>query len=63
MYKAGAEGFKLVSGLKQPKLTVARAGWAWGGQWADLDNDGFLDLVVSSGYYTVPEAFSTDVDL
>ena len=63
LYRAGEQGFRLVSGLKQPKLTVARAGWAWGGQWADLDNDGYLDLYVSSGYYSVPEAFSTDVDL
>ncbi len=33
---------------------VERTGWSWGGQFADLDNDGWLDLTVLNGYYTVP---------
>ncbi|MAE63939.1 MAG: hypothetical protein CMJ18_06665 [Phycisphaeraceae bacterium] len=50
---AGAQ-FDAVSGLEPPALTVAKAGWAWGGQFVDVDNDGFLDIYVTNGYYTAP---------
>ncbi|MCA9264943.1 MAG: VCBS repeat-containing protein [Planctomycetales bacterium] len=63
LYRQTEDGFQLVSGLKPPALTVARAGWSWGGQFADFDNDGFLDIYVSSGYFTAPSQFETDVDL
>ncbi|MCA9213865.1 MAG: VCBS repeat-containing protein [Planctomycetales bacterium] len=55
--------FQLVSGEFPPDLTVANAGWSWGGQFADFDNDGFLDLYVLSGYFTAPKAVSSDLDL
>ncbi|MCA9215232.1 MAG: VCBS repeat-containing protein [Planctomycetales bacterium] len=55
--------FQRMSGLKPPALTVANAGWSWGGQFADFDNDGFLDIYVSSGFYTPPENLSNNVDL
>ncbi len=29
---------------------VAKCGWAWGGKFIDLDNNGFLDLVVGNGF-------------
>ena len=29
---------------------VADAGWAWGAQFGDLNNDGLLDLVVANGF-------------
>lgn len=51
-------GFDHVSG--QP---VDSAGWSWGGQFADFDNDGFLDLYVLSGYFTSPPAVSSQLDL
>ena len=71
---AGAEGnylfrnngdatFKRTSGLEKPAIQVANAGWSWGGQFADFDNDGFLDLYVSSGFYTPPDGVGNDVDL
>ena len=63
LWRHGDDGFQLVSGLSPPKLTVARADWAWGGQFADFNNDGFLDIYVPAGYYTVPDEFSTPVDL
>ncbi|MGK0185828.1 MAG: hypothetical protein ACI9R3_001611 [Verrucomicrobiales bacterium] len=71
---AGAEGnylfrnsgdgtFERTSGLERPAVQVANAGWSWGGQFADFDNDGFLDLYVSSGFYTPPEKVSNNIDL
>ncbi|MFN0127821.1 MAG: FG-GAP repeat domain-containing protein [Verrucomicrobiales bacterium] len=55
--------FELVSGDAPPALPVAKTGWSWGGQFADIDNDGWLDLYVANGYYTPPEAVATEVDL
>jgi hypothetical protein len=63
LYRQDAGRFELVSGLEPPGLLVADAGWSWGGQFADLDNDGYLDLYVLSGYYTAPEKLSTGLDL
>jgi FG-GAP-like repeat len=57
------ERFELVSGLRPPALLVAKTGWSWGGQFADFDNDTFLDLFVSNGYYTPPDEAATEVDL
>jgi len=34
---------------------VARAGWSWGGQFGDLNNDGLSDIYVLSGYYSAPK--------
>lgn len=42
---------------------VARTGWSWGGQFADFDNDSFLDLYVANGLYTPPAETATEVDL
>ena len=29
---------------------MGSCGWAWGGKFTDLDNDGRLDLVVTNGF-------------
>ena len=63
LYRFDGKRFSLVSGLESPKLTVARAGWSWGAQFLDANNDGFLDLYVPNGYYSVPPEFETEVDL
>lgn len=63
LYRQDGERFTLVSGLEPPALTVADAGWSWGGQFADLDNDGYLDIYVLSGYFTAPEELTTGMDL
>ena len=46
--------FRKVSGVEPPSLLVEKVGWAWGGQFADFDNDGFLDIYSLSGYYSAP---------
>ena len=33
---------------------IRRAGWAWGCEFGDVDNDGTLDLYVANGYHTGP---------
>jgi hypothetical protein len=63
LYRQTPDGFRLVSGLHPPQIPVAEAGWSWGGQFADFDNDGYLDLYVLSGYFTAPEQFASNVDL
>ena len=57
------EKFDLVSGEDQGDLPVTKAGWSWGGQFCDFDNDGFLDLYVASGFYTAPETINCNIDL
>lgn len=34
---------------------VADCGWAWGAQFADLDDDGFQDLVVANGFVSASQ--------
>lgn len=55
--------FKLVSGEGPEDQHVTKAGWSWGGQFCDFDNDGFLDLYVTSGFYTAPKEIACDEDL
>lgn len=64
LYHREADGkFRQVAGLQSPALTVMRAGWSWGGHFADFDNDGFLDLYVLNGYFTAPRELASGVDL
>lgn len=55
--------FKQVAGLEPPAMTVKRIGWSWGGCFADLDNDTYLDLYVMSGYFTAPKELASGLDL
>ncbi len=63
LFKNSNGQFEKVSGLKEPKLQVEKAGWSWCGQFVDVDNDGFLDIYAPSGYYTAPPTVAFDVDL
>ncbi len=64
LYRQGPTGqFEQVSALEPPGLAVAEAGWSWGGQFADFDNDGDLDIYALSGYFTAPREVASDVDL
>jgi len=60
---AGGGNLDLVSGDGQGQVPVTKAGWSWGGQFCDFDNDGFLDIYVASGFYTAPKKISCDIDL
>ena len=42
---------------------VDQGGWAFGGQFIDIDNDSWLDLYVPCGFYTAPKSVASDVDL
>ena len=55
--------FDLVSGEGPTDIQVTKAGWSWGGQFCDFDNDGWLDLYVASGFYTAPQEITCHTDL
>ena len=55
--------FEQVAGTGPDKAHVAKAGWSFGGQFADFNSDGWLDLYVPSGFYTAPESVRADADL
>ncbi len=59
LFRNLGEKFEKVSGLDASALQVEKAGWAWGSQFVDIDNDGYLDIHALSGYYTA----HTDVEL
>ena len=60
LYENKGGVFRLASEDDAPET---RVGWAFGGQFADFDNDGWLDLYVPSGLYTAPREAATEVDL
>jgi hypothetical protein len=55
--------FVQVAGSDESEFRVAKVGWSFGGQFADFDNDGWLDLYVPSGFYTAPDDVRADADL
>ncbi|MGB0951816.1 MAG: FG-GAP repeat domain-containing protein [Planctomycetota bacterium] len=52
-----------VSEVGSPMHVVEKAGWCWGAQFADFNNDGWLDIYAPAGYYTAPQEEKRDVDL
>jgi hypothetical protein len=52
-----------VAGTSAGSMQVAKVGWSWGGQFADFDNDGWLDIYAPSGFYTAPEELRPEKDL
>lgn len=50
------------AGGSDDQLHVNKVGWSFGGQWADFNNDGQLDVYVPSGYYTAPKEIDANVD-
>ncbi len=57
------EKFRQVAGIEATAIKVAKVGWAYGGQFVDVDNDGWLDIYSSSGYYTAPAEIANNQDL
>jgi hypothetical protein len=55
--------FEQQAGSSADQFHVNQVGWSYGGQWADFDNDGRLDLYVPTGFYTAPKEIDTQVDL
>ena len=63
LFRNLGDRFARVSGLEPPALLVERGGWGWGGQFVDVDNDGYLDIYSLSGYYTAPAIRGQQPDL
>lgn len=57
------ESFEKVSGVDEPSILVEAAGWSWGGQFLDLDNDTDLDIFALSGNHSEPDETAIQVDL
>lgn len=63
LFRCEGDAFNRVSGLDAPELMVEKAGWSWGGQFLDFNNDGFLDIYALSGYYSAPPEVDVQIDL
>ena len=73
LVKRGAEGNSLFqndgetmlrsSGTASEDMHVEHAGWSWGSQFVDFNNDGHLDIYAPCGYYSAPDRIATAVDL
>jgi len=63
LFKNKSFGFDQVAGVEAESVNVAKVGWAYGAQFVDVDNDGWLDIYSASGFYTAPEQISTEKDL
>lgn len=55
--------FRLVVEPSGEVSAAGKAGWSWGGQFGDFNNDGRQDLYVCSGFFTAPEKYASTVDL
>ncbi len=55
LFRNDGQIFDKVSGFEEPAMMVEKAGWSWGGQFVDVNNDGYLDIHALSGYYTAPQ--------
>lgn len=63
LYENKGSEFQQVAGVSDETQKVAKVGWSFGGQWADLNNDCELDLYVPSGLFSVPAEINSQVDL
>ena len=52
-----------VAGSGDEQQHVSSVGWSYGGQFADFNNDGELDIYVASGFYSPPQEVANDKDL
>lgn len=54
--------FEQIAGFEEGQK-VSKVGWSFGGQFADFDNDGSLDIYVPSGLFTPPGSMAAHGDL
>ena len=59
LIRNGADGFYKVSGMEPPAPRVEAADFGWGGGFADLNNDGYLDVYVPAGQVSMPPEVAT----
>ncbi|MDB4759150.1 VCBS repeat-containing protein [Akkermansiaceae bacterium] len=62
LFKQGGGEFQQLAG-ENDAFPVHLGGWAFGGQFIDVDNDAWLDLYVPNGFYTAPKSVASEVDL
>ena len=55
--------FKQIAGTQKSDQHVSIVGWSFGGQFADFNNDGELDIYVPCGFYSPPDELRGEVDL
>lgn len=55
--------FRQIAGDGDDQQHINVIGWSFGGQFADFDNDGKLDIYVPSGFYSAPQEVKNDLDL
>ena len=59
LIRNGPNGFYKVSGMEPATPQVEAADFGWGGGFADLNNDGNLDIYVPAGYTSMPAEVAT----
>ncbi len=62
LLRNGPNRFEHVSSAEVGGFGAEAAGWGWGSQFADVDNDGWLDIIALNGYYTAPPELDIEVD-
>ncbi|YCM43551.1 VCBS repeat-containing protein [Verrucomicrobiaceae bacterium 227] len=63
LFKNNGPDFTQVAGTSKNTLAVAKVGWAYGAQFVDIDNDGWLDIYSASGFYSAPKEIANNKDL
>ena len=64
LYRNTGKGkFIQEAGVSPENQHVAKVGWSYGGQFADFNNDGQLDIYVPSGLFTPPADVDANLDL
>ena len=62
LYRFDGKTFQMTSYPAKNGHPVHQAGWSWGGRLFDANNDGWLDIYTTNGYYTAPPQLSNEAD-
>ena len=63
LFRNEGANLRKVSGTSPPAILVEKAEWCWASQFADFDNDGWLDIHTLGGHYTAPRSVESQVDI